>query len=713
MTISLITLIAGLTASFLTAADAESGRPNTWIAWRNDVKLEKAPTSALMDICCDSKYWLWINGEMVVFEGGLKRGPNSNDSYYDTVNLAPWLKAGTNSIAILQWYFGKSGFSHNDSGHALMWVRSNIIDCNNWICRVHPAYQDTEAPFPNYRLPESNIRFDERKNIEGWQTDSRPEGFVKAVVADGSPLGRLRPRPIPQWKDFGVKETEWTRSPGQECDTLRARLPYNMQLTPVIEVSDSIGGRLIRLETDHAYHGRANCIRAEYVTAPGRHEYESYGWMNGEELRAIVPHGVRVHRLACRETGYDTDFEGSFSCNDPFFMEFWKKAERTLYVNMRDNFFDCPDRERAQWWGDIVTLQGEAFYTCGRSIDALIEKGIRQLCEYQKADGTLHSPIPGTYDKELPAQMLSSIGRYGFWTYYLNTSDKKTLEFAYPYVKKYLGVWKLDETGLTEYRKGGWSWGDWGKNVDIRLILGVWHYMALDGAARMADELGLKKDAAEYRALMDRLARGYNACWNGIAYRHPDYLKETDDRVQALAVVAGIAPEEWWPKITETLRTTEYASPYMEKYVMEALFIMGEGELAMERTRKRFNEMVSDSCRTTLFEGWELDSKEFGGGTSNHAWSGGAITVIAQELCGIRPLKPGWKVFEIAPTPVYLGECSITIPTVRGTVSSSWKADGSYWTISVPKGTKAIISNPWTGKKAKKGPGVWNLTKFY
>lgn len=706
---TLTVILACLASTLFTCPDVEKGKPNTWIAWRADVRVSEVPADAAIRICCDSKYWLWVNGEMAVFEGCLKRGPDSTGSYFDEIDLKPLLRKGVNNIAVLQWYFGKSGFSHNDSGTAAMWVESAIIPAESWRCRIHPAYGDTDKPLPNYRLPESNIRFDERENIYGWQTDTLLEGFGRPIALEGEPLGALRPRPVPQWKDFGITQTGWSVSSGVDADTLWAELPYNMQLTPVIEVTDPEGGRLIKLETDHACHGKANCIRAEYVTAAGTHRYESFGWMNGERLLAIVPHGVRVNSLAYRETGYDTDFTGTFDCDDRFFLKFFDKAKRTLYVNMRDNFFDCPDRERAQWWGDIVTLQGEAFYTCSRSVDALIEKGIRQLCEYQRPDSTLFSPIPGSYKHELPAQMLSSVGRYGFWTYYLNTGDRKTLEFAYPYVKRYLGVWKQDSTGLTAYRKGGWSWGDWGRNIDLRLVLAAWHYMALDGAAMMADELGLRKDARQYRALMKQVKTGYNACWNGTAYRHPEYTKETDDRVQALAVVAGIAPRQWWPAIFETLKVTEHASPYLEKYVMEALFLMGKGEYAMERTRKRFDEMVSDPERTTLYEGWEIGSREFGGGTTNHAWSGGSITVIAQELCGIRPLKPGWALFEIAPQPVRFKTCSISVPTVKGVVSSSWSADGNFWKVTVPKGTKAVIRNPWTGKVHKKGPGTWLL----
>lgn len=53
--------------------------------------------------------------------------------------------------------------------------------------------------------------------------------------------------------------------------------------------------------------------------------------------------------------------KGSFACDDDFYNELWKRSARTLYITMRDNYMDCPDRERAQWWGDEVNELGEAF----------------------------------------------------------------------------------------------------------------------------------------------------------------------------------------------------------------------------------------------------------------------------------------------------------------------------------------------------------------
>jgi hypothetical protein len=361
---------------------------------------------------------------------------------------------------------------------------------------------------------------------------------------------------------------------------------------------------------------------------------------------------------------------------------------------MRDTYFDCPDRERAQWWGDVTVLIGQSFYQLSPDANALMKKAIHELVDWQRADSTLYSPVPsGTWNKELPAQMLSSVSTYGFWYYYMHTGDKETMEYVYPAVKRYLAVWTLDEEGLTNYRKGEWSWGDWGYNIDIRLILASWHYLALQSAINMAEITGNEADIPEYKSIQESIKTAFNKCWNGEAYRHPNYTKDTDDRVNAMAILSGIAGSDKYETIFEFMKTHEHASPYMEKYVLETLVKIGHGDYALERFKKRFGNMIADELHTTLYEGWEEGG--YGGGSTNHAWSGGMLTVIAENICGVRPTVAGWKEFEICPKPL-ISECDITIPSVSGKIRSAFKDTEESFTmnVSVPKGTKAVVKVP-------------------
>ena len=698
---------------WITASEGQVNQPNTWIAFRCDVSLSAVPEQVRAEIAADRKYWLWINGRLAVFEGSLKRGPNPNDSYFDVVELAPYLRKGNNQIAILLWYFGKSGFSHIDSGQSGLLFSAPAIDLYSdakWLSRIHPAYGACGDPRPNFRLSETSIRYDGSLDIGSWQTATQLDGF-QASAEIGRPGDRpwnaLVERPIPLWKDFGLKKVKYETRPGDSQDTLIAHLPYNMHITPQITLRDDEGGHLLQLHTDHVSGGSEPSVRAEYITRQGIQTYESLGWMNGDFIYVILPHGLKLKSLAYRQTGYDGLPECAFSCDDEYFNRFWQKALYTLYVNMRDTYFDCPDRERAQWWGDATILMGECFYSYSTRVHHLMRKAILELCDFQRDDDCLHSPIPGIYNQELPAQMLASVSTYGFWNYYMNTGDLETIRRAYPHVRAYLNVWGTDETGLTAERHGGWDWGDWGDHRDIRLLYAGWHYMALQSAANMADLLGLPVEAASYRTTMERVKKGYNACWDGTAYRHPGFKGDTDDRAQALAVISGIAEPDKYPQITRLLHTQKHASPYMEKYVMEALFQMGQGEYAMERCRERYGAMVNDPVHTTLYEGWGIGAEGYGGGTWNHAWSGGPLTVIAQYLMGVSPTMPGWEQFRVCPQMVAFSRASITIPTVKGLVGVSFRKKGSRSrvTVTVPPGSRCeFLSAPGASPQLL-GPG--------
>ena len=522
---------------WITASEGNVDAENTWIAFRKDITLGSIPMKVEASIAADSKYWLWINGEMVVFEGQLKRGPTPKDTYYDKVDITPFLKKGNNEVAVLLWYFGKSGFSHNSSGKSGLLFSAQAIglySSSQWMSRIHPAYGTCGDPKPNGRLSESSIRYDGNKDLGEWQTGSVQDGFAASKEigkAGAAPWNALVERPTPLWKDFGPKKGKYVTKRGAEEDTLVVALPYNMQLTPIIEVEDPEGGHAVSIKSDHLFGGGEPNVWAQYITRPGRQKYESYGWFNAEHLYVTVPHGVKVKSIQYRETGYNSEVVGGFKCDDDYFNTYWKKTMRTLYVNMRDTYFDCPDRERAQWWGDGTLLMTESFYSHTTASHAMARKGLLELCKHQRKDYTIYSPIPGNWGSELPAQMLATVGLPGVWTYYMHTGDLATLTELYPYIRNYLSIWKLEESGLTAFRQIGWNWGDWGDNRDMRLIYAAWHYIALDAASRMADVLGKPDESEAYKELMARLKVGFNTCWNGKAYRHPDYKEETDDRV--------------------------------------------------------------------------------------------------------------------------------------------------------------------------------------
>ncbi len=705
-----------------------ANRPNTWLCFRKQIDLQSKPVSAPTRIACDSKYWLWINGHLVVFDGQLKRGPTPEDTYFDTIDIAPHLKIGNNTVAILVCYFGRDGFSHHSSGEAGLLFESKIddqilISDGTWKAVIHPAFGDSPTKIDNIRMPEANLRFDARLDLGWWQApDYNDEKWQAPQVFGPAPLApwnQLYERPIPQWKNSGLINYVSTPTLPRESDgePIIGKLPYNSHVTPWFKV-DGPAGKVIKIETDisttYGSLPKIQTHRHEYITRDGVQEFEIPAWFNGHEVRYLIPSGIKVVDLKYRETGYDTEMTGSFISNDPALNQLWEESRRTLYVTMRDTYMDCPDRERAQWWGDVTHQLGEGFYAFEATRSPMIvKKGIYELTRWQRSDQVLYSPIPsgirdpkaddpvdGTIHEELPQQMLASIGWYGFWTYYWYSGDKQTIVDAYPSVKRYLALWEIGNDGLVIHRKGGWDWTDWGENFDTPVIENAWLYLALKGAIEMAELVGNSEDVPVYREKMESIASHYNAAfWRGDHYRSASYQGKTDDRAQAMAVVSGLADPANFAAIGEVLKNERHASPYMEKYVLEALLKMDRPEAAMERMRIRYHAMLTDEV-TTLWEAFEPmlipGYETIGRGTYNHAWSGGPLTILSQYVSGISPTAPAFREYQILPQLGKLTSVHTIVPTQFGSIDLKIDRKAGCYKMQLvsPPDTSAIVGIP-------------------
>lgn len=684
---------------------------NLWTCLRKTFLLAEKPKTAEARIAVDSKYWLWVNGQLAVFEGGLKRGPNPRDTYFDVVDLAPYLRKGSNTIALLAWYWGKPGFSYNCSGKAgfvfeLGAGKTKVGSDETWKAIRHPAYGSTGDPHPNFRLPEDNVHFDARLDLGDWALPDYNDSSWASAAAFGqppvAPWNHLIERPIPQWRISPLMEYENARELPRISDgkPIIAKLPRNITISPYLKIK-APAGLTIDLRTDNYKGGGQYNYRSEYVTKEGVQEFESLPYLNGHWMIYSIPAGVEILGLRYRESRYDTDWVGRFDCDDPFLNTLWLKARNTMNVNMRDAIQDSPERERAQWWGDEVILMDQILYTCDDRAIGLVRKGIDNLVDWQKPDGVLFSPIPaGNWNKELPMQMLASIGEKGFWNYYFQTGDKATIEHAYPAVKKYLSLWQLGTNGLVIHRGGGWDWADWGENIDVPVIENAWLYQALNAAIKMAQLNGNDADVAGYEKMRDTIAANYNPTfWNGKEYRSPGYTGETDERGHALAVVFGLAKPEQWPGIKQVFARQFHGSPYMEKYVLESLFMMQDADAALARMKSRYRKMVESPC-TTLWEGWGIGNEGFGGGTYNHGWCGGPLALMMEYVAGVMPTSPGFETYSILPQLGSLQKVDAVVSTVKGRIEVDIHHDAGHFImhlVSPPK-TKAMIGLPFSGE---------------
>ncbi|MDQ8198641.1 alpha-L-rhamnosidase C-terminal domain-containing protein [Pelagicoccus enzymogenes] len=698
----------------------------SWVAFRKTFHLDEKPSDALASIAVDTKYWLWVNGQLVRFEGGRAGAPSMaqpwkrvkpveempasekpRNTWYQQLDLAPYLVEGENLVAVLVWHWGRETHKgyHIDSGQGGLYFQLELSNKplssdSSWKAIQHPAY-DPEAGEVDRMVVRTDVAFDANKSLGDWtekawyknnyNDTSWPAATEKGRVPD-APWHDLVLDDVPHLFDHGLKSYTAFSSDHfpfvSDGTPIKARLPANLQVTPYLVIESQSGGELITIETEN----KLNRVEAYYTTRPGKQAYEAYSWMNGHEVVYDIPAGVTVHDLKYRWLSVG-QIEGRLKTSNTDLQRLWDMGANTLMVCARDNFMDCPDRERALWIGDVADQTSYLFYVMGDDGRALLRRAIRSTFLFSE-DGSY-----GALGPLRLRDLLSQNLQFAFqcvWEYYLNTGDRETLEFSLPYIRTYLAKWEMGDDGLPILLTGTspdrWNWYDWGvkETQDITILQTALYYAALDSLRKMADELGepetstwAAKRLASMKAAFDQ------AYWTGNYYSSvPEKLQ--DDRANAIAILSGLAGQERYEAIVENvLIPNHYCSPHFEWMVNLAMFDAGYPEAAIERMTTRYRGQIDREWLTTLYE------KFPNGGSYNHAWNA-PNAIIARRIAGIEPTTPGWKEFAITPTLLDIEHLHQKVPSIAGVIEFGWDRtqDTTVFKIKVPEGTQAQFKLP-------------------
>jgi alpha-L-rhamnosidase len=511
---------------------------------------------------------------------------------------------------------------------------------------------------------------------------------VKAAVCLSAVLilsGGLAVSAEPALKDFGLKEYIYTSKdlPRVETNTWRlvCRLPYNAQYTAWIRCEADATGKVVSVDSSNPLV-RAQQAEQKFTTSQGENTWEMPGWVSGEGAIYTIPAGVKVLKVQYRETGYPTEVAGSFRCNDQDFNVLWQKATRTLYLCIREHYMDCPDRERSEWLGDAVLQMEECFY----AYDLASHQMAKRLILSKQING-------------LPGQNLMAHGEYGDWCYYLYTGDLETLAAVYENTRKYLYQYNIGTNGLPVHRREGWDWYDWGTGYQDKTVLQVAeYYSALSALRKMALATGHQDDLASIDSRLSSVKNNFDGVfWKDDGYRSGKLL---DERANAIAVCAGLADSSKWQVITGLIGTNGNCGPYFERWVLEALCVMGKPDLALTRMTNRYRGQI-DSNFTTLWEYMErgfpikrgTDSVQYL--TLNHAWNT-PNTILSKFIAGVAPDSPGWAAYHVLPQEAFLSSLETRVPTVKGEVALSIRKTASEYSLSMvsPANTMATVGIP-------------------
>lgn len=625
----------------------QNTNPNDMVVFRKTFNLDELVATAVTYISVDTKYWLYLNGKLVIFEGGLFRESLPGCGYADKVDISAFLQAGENVIALLCWYYGNQGRNNIDSTHAGLIFECEslgIYSDSSFKCQRHPAYFETGEPNPSYLYGGHNIGFDANLDISNFPAyDFDDKDFENSEVFENIYWGALYERPIPQIRISDIKKCTEISCKG---NTFIGALPFAMQFIPFIELAAK-GGEVIDIHSDryfinggpgdeyNSYKGH----RVEYICKPGINRFESIDYLFGEQIILSSNTPVEVLTIGYRDSGYDTEITGFFNCDCEIVNKLVEKSARTLKVCMRDNYMDCPDRERGQWIGDVSVQIPQTFFVLDEKVTLLTRKAIYDFINLRKGD-ILVGNVPGANYCELPAQSLNAISEWGMISeYYKYTGDKEILEFVFEPCIAYLKLWELQEDGLISTRVGDWKWFDHLYNVDERVLENAWYYSALCFANTMAVKIGNHKYDEliniRKKSLEDNFDKHF---WKGKYYASQNFV---DDRASAMAVLSGLCKKDNYEKVMKILVSVFNSTVYMENYVLVALCEMGYINEAYKRMVSRYYNLAVNE-NTTLWEDFYIL------GTKNHAWSGAPITIAFKYFMGI-DTKDGFKTFTVNP----------------------------------------------------------------
>lgn len=178
--------------------------------FRKSFELDSVPQKFVIHVSADNRYKLFVNGRQAAF------GPARGDIFnwnFETVDIAPLLRAGRNTLAAVVWnYADKRPLAQISFGRTELIVEADSDSerpantDDSWLCIRNTAYRPWERPVCGYYVCGPGEQIDSREYPWGWESPgfddsgwkkARP-GMKGATKGSSDYPGRLLvPSPIP------------------------------------------------------------------------------------------------------------------------------------------------------------------------------------------------------------------------------------------------------------------------------------------------------------------------------------------------------------------------------------------------------------------------------------------------------------------------------------------------------------------------------------
>ena len=485
--------------------------------FRKSFKLDVVPKEFIIHISADNRYRLFVNGTAVCF------GPARGDLahwYYESIDIASFLKPGKNLLAAIVWNFG------NDKPWAQFSLKTAFIVQGNsplekevntdasWkVIRSTaylPASADAKESLGQFIVVGPCDRIDGEKYAWGWEKESFDDtNWSNAKTIDvGHPRGVgtdinwvLTPRRIPQMEQ---KEQQFARvrrvlaEPAQSSSDVAPEgflqgktkwtIPANKKITilfdqdklttgyPELLVSKGNKSKIKLVYSESLFDEQGNKGNRNDIEGKTIKGYSDIFLPDGGEKRSFRPLWFRTWRYLQMEietknealvlddfqsefTAYPLQENATFETDESELKQIWNTGWQTARLCANETYYDCPYYEQLQYVGDTRIQALISLYVSGD--DQLVRNALMDYDESRFYEGLTQSRYPSASPQVIPPFSLYWIDMvHDYWT--LRNNPEFIRQFL-PGIDQVLN-WFIDrivqKTGLlgkVEY----WNFVDW------------------------------------------------------------------------------------------------------------------------------------------------------------------------------------------------------------------------------------------------------------
>lgn len=438
---------------------------------------------------------------------------------------------------------------------------------------------------------------------------------------------------------------------------------------------------------------------------------EVVGWPGKPMVDDIT--GIVVHT--------DLPAAGRFECSDDRLNTLHNMALWTFRGNMHGIPTDCPAREKCGWLGD-------AHVTCSAIIhnfnaQSFWEKFLGDIETARANNNGLPTNIaPGKRNAGTARCDWMAAAVLIPWDLYVYYGNRDAIERHWPMMQRVFEYFcEQSDGGLL---KNGY--GDWCDPLNStrptytspELTTTIWFHETGRIMAEAARALGDTQSSERFAEWLPKIRRAL----------HEHFFDSNlgtfgSQTANAMALQYGLVPEGQHGRVVDSLvrdirethNTHQSVGIMGLRTLFEVLTRNGHGQVALDLfhqdTFPSFGDLIVNHGATTLWEYWgepEVDAAD-GPRSLSHPMMGGFDNFFYNTLAGIRPdpTHPGFAHFVLEPHPIEGIEwVKAHHDSPHGRIASDWRIEGNrfVWNVTVPPGTRATATLPWSGRKMELSP---------